>query len=688
MRIVLLIVACLLPSLAIAQGPYPPVIYVGGTLQKTSTGNAITITGIGPTYTINGVALSGTGATVPGGTTFVPGTNLVLTSGTLNAGTATFGSAAYSLSTAFDVAGAAAAVTTASIGAVPTSRTVNGLALSGNISLAGSNISGVVTTISPSSVFTFTGGTETMNLASGTASGYLSSTDWTTFNNKQAAGSYVPYNGANQDLNLGGNNFSCNRGITGNTGAFGSVGISSSLSSDNGAVVTNGSGALALSLVGSGRLVLTNSANVLTGYGLGNNLTLSGTNLNAGTAALQSAAYSASTSFAPAGSYLTSIAGTNGVTITSSSIAGLTSISGSSVLGVSGSASGYPTAVSMGTLQNMLGLASAAYTTSGTYQPAFTPGTNLTLTSGTLNAGSATLGSLAYENSTSLSISGTQTVSGTTSGSSKLGISATGSVLTLTPSSNGNTLIIANSAGTAQHTFDTVSGNYAAAGRITASNGFSTGGGGNIIANGSGLSFQNNNATTLQFVDGGTFMYIANQKNNGLVLNSFGTYTETNATFGVACVPGTNVEAQVQTASAATKGMVIVASGSQTANLYEAQTSAGTAGVVWSVSGGSATGVAGAMCSAVSQSTVTATGVAATGTVICSMPMQGASYKMVLINLNGSTGTTTSYTYPVAFSVTPSVILGSGISGTITANTTSVTIATTAMNGFVEIIGY
>jgi len=95
-----------------------------------------------------------------------------------------------------------------------------------------------------------------------------------------------------------------------------------------------------------------------------------------------------------------------------------------------------------------------------------------------------------------------------------------------------------------------------------------------------------------------------------------------------------------------------------------------------------------AINSSIVQSTINATGVAAAGTVICSMPFQGASYKKVIINLNGSTGTTTSYTFPTAFSVTPSVFLGSGISGTITPSTTSVTIATTAMSGFIVIEGY
>ena len=46
-----------------------------------------------------------------------------------------FGTAAFTASAAYDAAGAAAAVTTTSIGAVPTSRTVNGLALSSNITI-------------------------------------------------------------------------------------------------------------------------------------------------------------------------------------------------------------------------------------------------------------------------------------------------------------------------------------------------------------------------------------------------------------------------------------------------------------------------------------------------------------------------------------------------------------------------
>lgn len=60
---------------------------------------------------------------------------------------------------------------------------------------------------SPTSVLVITGTgapvngslTFTVNLASGSQNGYLSSTDWTTFNNKQAALGFTPYNATNPD---------------------------------------------------------------------------------------------------------------------------------------------------------------------------------------------------------------------------------------------------------------------------------------------------------------------------------------------------------------------------------------------------------------------------------------------------------------------------------------------------------
>ena len=62
----------------------------------------------------------------------------------------------------------------------------------GTLSATGSG--GTVTAVTATTPLASTGGTApnlTIQQASGTQSGYLSSTDWTTFNNKQAAGTYV-----------------------------------------------------------------------------------------------------------------------------------------------------------------------------------------------------------------------------------------------------------------------------------------------------------------------------------------------------------------------------------------------------------------------------------------------------------------------------------------------------------------
>lgn len=90
--------------------------------------------------------------------------------------------------------------------AVPSSRTVNSKALSSNITLTASDVGAEPTltkgnlTETTSSVLTITGGTGAV-IGSGTTiqvgqattstSGYLSSTDWNTFNGKQPAGSYL-----------------------------------------------------------------------------------------------------------------------------------------------------------------------------------------------------------------------------------------------------------------------------------------------------------------------------------------------------------------------------------------------------------------------------------------------------------------------------------------------------------------
>jgi hypothetical protein len=77
------------------------------------------------------------------------------------------------------------------------------------------------------------------------------------------------------------------------------------------------------------------------------------------------------------------------------------------------------------------------------------------------------------------------------------------------------------------------------------------------------------------------------------------------------------------------------------------------------------------------------------GTAVCSQPLQGSSYKKVVIYLSGYTDTgTQTYTYPTAFTNTPYVYgLAAGVSGA-TASSTTVTFSVTTQTGFVFIEGY
>jgi hypothetical protein len=112
---------------------------------QTVSGGSVTYPGIGIAYTANGSSWGtsltkfGTAAglatsTDPGATAEVP----MVADGTHgqkpSAGGA-LGTAAFTASTAYDVVGAAAAVTTTSLGAVPTTTTVNGHALSSNVTV-------------------------------------------------------------------------------------------------------------------------------------------------------------------------------------------------------------------------------------------------------------------------------------------------------------------------------------------------------------------------------------------------------------------------------------------------------------------------------------------------------------------------------------------------------------------------
>lgn len=112
--------------------------------QTSVTGNAGTATALQTARTINGVSFDGTAnITVPAAAGTLTGTTLasgVTGSSLTSAAGGTFGTAAFTNSTAYDPAGAAAAITLSTLGGVPTTRTVNGHALSSNVTVSAGDV--------------------------------------------------------------------------------------------------------------------------------------------------------------------------------------------------------------------------------------------------------------------------------------------------------------------------------------------------------------------------------------------------------------------------------------------------------------------------------------------------------------------------------------------------------------------
>ena len=129
----------------------------------------------------------------------------------------------------------------------------------GGISIASTNPGGTVTGVTATAPVVSSGGTApviSMGVASSSADGYLSSTDWSTFNNKQPAGSYITSGGA-LGTPSSGNLANCtfptlNQNTTGTA-----AGLSATL-----AVASGGTGVT--SSTGSGSVVLSNSPSLVT----------------------------------------------------------------------------------------------------------------------------------------------------------------------------------------------------------------------------------------------------------------------------------------------------------------------------------------------------------------------------------------------------------------------------------------
>lgn len=113
--------------------------------QTDVTGNAGTATKLATARQINGVNFDGTAnITAPAAAGTLTGTALasnVVSSSLTSAAGGSFGTAAFTASTAYDSAGAAAAITLSGLGGVPTTRTVNGHALSANVTVTAADLS-------------------------------------------------------------------------------------------------------------------------------------------------------------------------------------------------------------------------------------------------------------------------------------------------------------------------------------------------------------------------------------------------------------------------------------------------------------------------------------------------------------------------------------------------------------------
>jgi hypothetical protein len=171
----------------------------GTTTPAIVAGTNVTVSGTWPNQTIN--ATGGGTVTSVAGTGTVNG--LTLTGTVTSTGSLTLGGSLTGVNLASQVSGLLPVANGGTATATPSLVAGSNITITGTwpnqtVTAAGGG-SGTVTSVSGTAPVVSSGGTTpaiSMAAASTSVNGYLTSTDWNTFNNKQAAGSYVTVGGA------------------------------------------------------------------------------------------------------------------------------------------------------------------------------------------------------------------------------------------------------------------------------------------------------------------------------------------------------------------------------------------------------------------------------------------------------------------------------------------------------------